>query len=111
MEQRQRGPERATGMSDDKQGCCLNGKLDLDWIIVRPPRLTNGRHTGVYRYRERIAARSLVRCVARHWRPGPDRRPAGTEPGVRNDVGRARRRGLGLGPEVDEPSLQRTSQR
>jgi len=37
----------------------------LDWIIVRPSRLTNGRHTGVYHYGERIAARSLILTLSR----------------------------------------------
>lgn len=33
---------------------------DLDWTIVRPPRLTNGRHTGTYRHGEHIKANSII---------------------------------------------------
>jgi putative NADH-flavin reductase len=37
----------------------------LDWVIVRPPRLTKGRRTSVYRSGERIPARSLVLTISR----------------------------------------------
>jgi putative NADH-flavin reductase len=37
----------------------------LDWVIVRPPRLTNGRRTSVYRSGERIPPRSLVLTISR----------------------------------------------
>jgi putative NADH-flavin reductase len=37
----------------------------LDWVIVRPPRLTSGRHTGVYRSGEQIPARSLILTLSR----------------------------------------------
>lgn len=33
---------------------------DLDWTIVRPPRLTNGRRTGAYRHGEDIKANSII---------------------------------------------------
>jgi putative NADH-flavin reductase len=32
----------------------------LDWIIVRPPMLSNGEHTGVYRSGEYLTARSII---------------------------------------------------
>jgi putative NADH-flavin reductase len=37
----------------------------LDWVIVRPPRLTSGRHTGTYRSGEQIGARSLILTLSR----------------------------------------------
>ena len=47
-------------ISDHEVKESLIKQSKLGWIIVRPPRLTNGRHTGVYRSGERIAARSLI---------------------------------------------------
>ena len=38
---------------------------NLDWTIVRPPVLTNGRHTGAYRDGVDIHARSLVPLISR----------------------------------------------
>ena len=32
----------------------------LDWIIVRPPMLTNGAHTGTYRSGEHLRARAII---------------------------------------------------
>jgi putative NADH-flavin reductase len=37
----------------------------LDWTIVRPPRLTKGRRTGVYRSGERVAAESMIPTLSR----------------------------------------------
>jgi putative NADH-flavin reductase len=37
----------------------------LDWVIVRPPRLTNGRQTGTYRTGEDIQATLVVPRVSR----------------------------------------------
>ncbi|MBI1805570.1 MAG: SDR family oxidoreductase [Ignavibacteria bacterium] len=37
----------------------------LDWIIVRPPKLTNGPQTGVYRSGEEIKAGSLLPTMSR----------------------------------------------
>jgi putative NADH-flavin reductase len=37
----------------------------LNWIIVRPPRLTKGRRTGAYRSGERIVATSIIPTISR----------------------------------------------
>jgi putative NADH-flavin reductase len=37
----------------------------LDWTIVRPPRLTNGPHTGLYRHGSDIKAASVVPTISR----------------------------------------------
>jgi putative NADH-flavin reductase len=37
----------------------------LDWTIVRPPRLTNGARTGVYRSGERVRSTSLIPEISR----------------------------------------------
>jgi putative NADH-flavin reductase len=37
----------------------------LDWTIVRPPRLTNGPHTGVYRHGGDIKAESVIPMISR----------------------------------------------
>jgi putative NADH-flavin reductase len=37
----------------------------LDWTIVRPPRLTNGPHTGTYRHGSDIKATSIVPRISR----------------------------------------------
>jgi putative NADH-flavin reductase len=37
----------------------------LDWTIVRPPRLTNGERTGVYRSGERIDSKSIIPEISR----------------------------------------------
>ncbi|HET7930043.1 MAG TPA: SDR family oxidoreductase [Rhodanobacteraceae bacterium] len=37
----------------------------LDWVIVRPPRLTNGPYTGKYRTGEDVRARGLSASIAR----------------------------------------------
>ncbi len=37
----------------------------LDWTIVRPPRLTNGAHTGTYRHGDDIHAASVVPLISR----------------------------------------------
>ena len=37
----------------------------LDWVIVRPPRLTNARRTGTYRSGEDIQATLVVPRVSR----------------------------------------------
>ena len=36
----------------------------LPWIIVRPPRLTKGRRTGVYRSGERLVATSIIPTIS-----------------------------------------------
>ena len=38
---------------------------NLDWTIVRPPRLTNGPHTGAYRRGPDIKAASVVPMISR----------------------------------------------
>ncbi|WP_221568670.1 NAD(P)-dependent oxidoreductase [Alkalihalobacillus sp. TS-13] len=40
-------------------------KSRLNWTIVRPPRLTNGRKTGVYRSGEDIKPQSLILTISR----------------------------------------------
>jgi putative NADH-flavin reductase len=40
-------------------------KSRLDWIIVRPPRLTNGRRTGTYRSGEGVVATSIIPTISR----------------------------------------------
>jgi hypothetical protein len=40
-------------------------KSGLAWTIVRPPRLTNGPHTGTYRHGSDITARSIVPTLSR----------------------------------------------
>lgn len=37
----------------------------LDWVIVRPPRLTNGRYTGRYRSGEDIREKTLLASIPR----------------------------------------------
>jgi putative NADH-flavin reductase len=37
----------------------------LDWTIVRPPRLTNGPHTGVYRHGGDIKAEAVIPMISR----------------------------------------------
>lgn len=37
----------------------------LDWVIVRPPRLTNGRYTGRYRRGEDIREKTLLASISR----------------------------------------------
>lgn len=37
----------------------------LEWTIVRPPRLTNGERTGVYRSGERIDSKSIIPEISR----------------------------------------------
>ena len=37
----------------------------LDWTIVRPPRLTNGPHTGAYRHGGDIKAASVIPMISR----------------------------------------------
>jgi putative NADH-flavin reductase len=37
----------------------------LDWVLVRPPRLTNGRQTGAYRSGEYIEATMTVPRISR----------------------------------------------
>jgi putative NADH-flavin reductase len=37
----------------------------LDWTIVRPPRLTNGRYTGAYRHGGDIKAASMIPMISR----------------------------------------------
>lgn len=37
----------------------------LDWVIVRPPRLTNGPYTGKYRSGEGVSERTLLASISR----------------------------------------------
>lgn len=37
----------------------------LDWTIVRPPRLSNGPHTGAYRHGGDIKAKSMIPMISR----------------------------------------------
>jgi putative NADH-flavin reductase len=37
----------------------------LDWTIIRPPRLTNGKQTGNYRHGEHILSKSLMMKISR----------------------------------------------
>jgi putative NADH-flavin reductase len=48
---------------EEKESLIMQSRLD--WVIVRPPRLTSGGHTGVYRSGEQIAARSLILTLSR----------------------------------------------
>lgn len=52
-------------ISDHEEKESLIKQSQLDWVIVRPPRLTSGRHTGVYRSGEQIAVRSLILTLSR----------------------------------------------
>lgn len=38
---------------------------ELDWVIIRPPRLTNGQRTGVYRSGEHIKAKFISSSISR----------------------------------------------
>jgi putative NADH-flavin reductase len=40
-------------------------RRDIEWVIVRPPRLTNGPRTGAYRSGAHIAATSAVPVISR----------------------------------------------
>jgi putative NADH-flavin reductase len=40
-------------------------RSSLDWTIVRPPRLSNGPHTGSYRHGSDIKAASVVPTISR----------------------------------------------
>ncbi|SHE80502.1 Putative NADH-flavin reductase [Seinonella peptonophila] len=48
---------------EDKERIVKNS--NLDWTIVRPPRLTNGPHTGGYRSGETIDQRSFILTISR----------------------------------------------
>lgn len=52
-------------IADHEEKESLIKQSRLDWVIVRPPRLTSGRHTGIYRSGEQIAARSLILTLSR----------------------------------------------
>jgi putative NADH-flavin reductase len=52
-------------ISDHEEKENLINQSRLDWVIVRPPRLTSGPHTGTYRSGERIPARSLLLTLSR----------------------------------------------
>lgn len=43
----------------------LIARSSVDWVIVRPPRLTNGAHTGRYRAGEDIKAGSMSASISR----------------------------------------------
>jgi len=40
-------------------------RSNLDWTVVRPPRLTNGPHTGSYRHGTDIKAASVIPMISR----------------------------------------------
>ena len=52
-------------ISDHEEKERLIKQSQLDWVIIRPPRLTNGQYTGVYRSGEQIPARSLILTLSR----------------------------------------------
>lgn len=37
----------------------------VNWTIVRPPKLTNGKHTGIYRFGEHVQPNSLILFISR----------------------------------------------
>jgi putative NADH-flavin reductase len=52
-------------VADHEEKEAIIRRSNLDWTIVRPPGLTNGRHTGVYRDGVDIRTRSLVPMISR----------------------------------------------
>lgn len=52
-------------ISDHEEKENLIKQSQLDWIIVRAPRLTSGAHTSAYRSGEHIKARSLILTLSR----------------------------------------------
>ena len=52
-------------MKDHAEKEALIERSALDWVIVRPPRLTNGPHTGRYRSGEDVRERTLLASISR----------------------------------------------
>lgn len=52
-------------MNDHAEKEAIIQRNALDWVIVRPPRLTNGRYTGRYRSGEDIGAKTLLASISR----------------------------------------------
>lgn len=52
-------------MRDHAREEALIKRSTLDWVIVRPPRLTNGPYTGRYRSGEDVTARTLLASISR----------------------------------------------
>lgn len=52
-------------MKDHAEKEALIERSALDWVIVRPPRLTNGPHTGRYRSGEDVMERTLLASISR----------------------------------------------
>lgn len=52
-------------MEDHARKEALIKRSALDWVIVRPPRLTNGLHTGKYRSGENVRERALLASISR----------------------------------------------
>lgn len=52
-------------MKDHAEKEALIKQSTLDWVIVRPPRLTNGPYTGRYRSGEDVGGRALLASISR----------------------------------------------
>jgi len=52
-------------MNDHAREEALIKRSALDWVIVRPPRLTNGPYTGRYRSGEGVREKSLLASISR----------------------------------------------
>ena len=52
-------------MKDHARKEALIQQSTLDWVIVRPPRLTNGPYTGRYRSGEDVRERTLLASISR----------------------------------------------
>lgn len=52
-------------MNDHARKEALIQQSALDWVIVRPPRLTNGPYTGRYRSGEAVAEKTLLASISR----------------------------------------------
>jgi len=52
-------------MNDHAKQEELIKRSTLDWVIVRPPRLTNGPYTGIYRSGEDVREKTLLASVSR----------------------------------------------
>jgi putative NADH-flavin reductase len=52
-------------IADHEENEALIRRSRLEWTIVHPPRLTNGRRTGAYRHGEAISARSPFPALSR----------------------------------------------
>lgn len=52
-------------IADHEDNEALIRRSGLDWTIIHPPKLTNGRRTGTYRHGEAIQARSPFPTISR----------------------------------------------